>query len=338
MSNEKISLEHGAGGSAMMRLIREVILEEMEEEKFGEIGLSDLDDGAAFKVGGENVIFTTDSHTIKPVFFPGGDIGRLAVAGTVNDLSVMGGKPIALSSAIVLSEGFSKEKLEKIIRSMRETADEVGVSLVTGDTKVMDGDSLDEIIITTTGIGIAQEPISDSGLKPGDKIIVTGNIATHETSIISEREEIGVESSIKSDVAPIWSTIQAGLEIGGITAMKDPTRGGISGVLNELADKSNVGITIYEDKLPISEPVSSICEMLGMEPLNLTNEGIAIIGVKEEKSDKVLETFRNTEYGKNAEIIGEVSEQNKGKVMLKTVVGGSRIVRTSVGAPTPRIC
>ncbi|KXB06211.1 hydrogenase expression protein [candidate division MSBL1 archaeon SCGC-AAA382C18] len=339
MSNEKISLEHGAGGKAMMNLIKDIFLEEIEKGKeLGEVGLSDLDDGAALKIGNENIIFTTDSHTIQPIFFPGGDIGRLAVAGTVNDMAVMGGKPLAMSAAVVMSEGFPTESLGKVVRSMNGTADEAGVSLVTGDTKVMDKGSLDDIIVTTTGIGIAKKPISDHGLNPGDKIVVTGNIGNHETSIISEREGIDVESPIESDVAPIWKTIEAGLEVGGITAMKDPTRGGVSGVLNEIADKSNVGIVLFEDKFPVSKSVNGICEMLGIDPLNLTNEGIAIIGVEADKGNDVLEAIRNTKYGKNAEIIGEAVEEDNGKVMLKTAIGGRRLVRANVGAPTPRIC
>lgn len=338
MKSEKISLEHGAGGKAMMDLIRQIALQEISGKKVGPVGLKELDDGAAIDIGGQNLVFTTDSHTIKPLFFPGGDIGRLAVAGTVNDLAVMGGKPLAMSSAVVLSEGFSSEDLRKIIRSMNSSAQEAEISLVTGDTKVMEKESLDGMIITTAGIGLANSVKTDGGLSPGDKIILTGDVGEHETTIITIREGIEIGGRLRSDVAPIWETVEAGLNVGGISAMKDPTRGGLAGALNELASKSNVGISIREDKIPIPPPVRNIGELLGIDPLQLTNEGKAVIGVKPEKSEDVLEAIRKTENGEKAQIIGETTKTPRKKVVLETEVGGKRLVRAPIGAPTPRIC
>ncbi len=338
MSEEKISLEHGAGGTKTSELIKGIALKEFSNKRTGPVGLEELDDGAVISIGKENLVFTTDSHAIKPLFFPGGDIGKLAISGTVNDLAVMGGKPLAISSAVVLSEGFSINKLREITRSMNKVAEEVGVSIVTGDTKVVEKGSLDEMIITTTGIGLANPLVTDSGLKPGNKIIVTGNIGEHETAIIAHREGIKISGEIKSDVNPIWETVEAGLKVGGITAMKDPTRGGIAGTLNELASKSEVGIALNEKAIPVSEPVNNICELLGIDPLNLTNEGKAVIGVDSGKSGEVLEAIKGTKYGKNAQIIGEVTEEYPKRVYLKTAIGGKRIVRAPIGAPTPRIC
>lgn len=338
MTDEKISIEHGAGGTKTSELIKDIILKEFTDKRTGPVGLDELDDGAVLEIGDERLVFTTDSHAIKPIFFPGGDIGRLAVSGTVNDLAMMGGRPLAISSAVVMREGFPVEDLRRITRSMNETAEEAEISIVTGDTKVVERESLDEIIITTTGIGLADPSIVDSGLEPGNKIIVTGNIGEHETSIIAHREGIRLGEDIKSDVAPIWETVEVGLEAGGITAMKDPTRGGLAGTLNELASKSNVGISLNEEKIPVSQPVNNVCEMLGIDPLTLTNEGKAVIGVESESSEEVLSAIRGTKYGENAQIIGEVTEDYPKKVFLKTAVGGKRIVRAPIGAPTPRIC
>lgn len=338
MSDDKISLKHGAGGTAMMKLLDEVVLKEITQTRQGEIGLEELDDGATIEVGDQTLVFTTDSHAIDPIFFPGGDIGRLAVSGTVNDLAMMGGKPIAMACAVVFEEGFLKEDFRRICESIESTAQEVGVPIITGDTKVVERGDLDSIILTTTGVGLANSLKKDTELKSGDKIIVTGTIGDHEASILTHREGIEIESKIKSDTAPIWNTIEAALKVGGVSAMKDPTRGGIAGSLNELASKSSVGITLKEDKIPISDPVKYVSEMLGIDPLNLANEGKAIIGVNAEKCDSVLNAIRKTKYGENAEIIGKVTDEHPGKVTLETSIGGRRIVRSTIGAPTPRIC
>lgn len=338
MSEDRISLKHGAGGTAMMKLVKNIVLKEIKNKHQSSIGLDELDDGATIEVGDYTLVFTTDSHTIKPIFFPGGDIGRLAVSGTVNDLAVMGGRPIAMACAIVFSEGFPIDKFRRICRSMESTAREVQVPIVTGDTKVVESDALDEIIVTTTGIGIADDLKVDSQLNPGDYIIVTGNIGDHELAIISEREGMKIKGNIKSDVAPIWSTVESALKNGRVSAMKDPTRGGIAGALNELASKSGVGIKIYEEKIPISGPVRNMSEMLGIDPLIMTNEGKAIIGVEKNDCESVLKAIRSTKYGGNASVIGEVTDEHRGEVVIKTSIGGHRIVRASIGAPTPRIC
>lgn len=338
MSAEKVSLKHGAGGEAMMNLIENVVIEEAIEKEDIPVGLKNLDDGAVIKVGRKNLVFTTDSHAIKPLFFPGGDIGKLAVSGTINDVAMMGGKPIALASAMVLSEGFPIEDLKKITQSMNETAEKEGIPIVTGDTKVVEKESLDGIIITTTGLGVSDSLITDEGLNPEDRIIVTGDIGEHETSIIAYRENIETGKEVKSDVNPIWRTIEAGLDVGGITAMKDPTRGGLAGNLNEMASKSEVGIILDEEEIPIPDPVKNTGAMLGIDPLQLTNEGKALLGVKQEKTEEVLKAIKNTEFGKNAKTIGRATKDNPGKVIINTKVGGKRIVRAPVGAPTPRIC
>lgn len=338
MGEKKITLEHGGGGTAMMKLIGEVILKEFSQKRQGPVGLDELDDGAAIRIGNKTLVFTTDGATIKPLFYPGGDIGRLAIAGTVNDLAMMGGCPLALATAVVLREGFPLEDFRKICQSMDSAAREVNVPLVTGDTKVMEKDSLDGIIITTTGIGLADDLKTDSQLKPGEKIIATGTIGDHGATIMAIREGMEIEGGLRSDTNPIWETIEAALKAGKVSSMKDPTRGGASGALNEMASKSRVGILLDEDSIPISDPVKSIVEMLGIDPLNLTNEGKAFIGVNADDCDEVLRAIRKTKYGKEARVIGEATRENPGMVILKTSVGGRRVVRPIVGDPLPRIC
>ena len=336
--SKRISLAHGAGGAEMMRLIKEVILREFSLTRAGEVGLQELDDGATISLGDKTLVLTTDSHTVKPLFFPGGDIGRLAVAGTINDLAVMGAKPLALASAVVLEEGFPIEDLKRICRSMDETAQEVGVPLITGDTKVMEGRALDGAVITTTGIGLAQKLVQDRGLRPGDKIIFTGTIGDHGLTILAHREGIELETDLVSDVAPIWETVQAALEAGEVTAMKDPTRGGVAGALNEMASKAGVGILLWESEIPISPAVQAASELLGVDPLQITNEGKAVLGVSPESCDEVLKAVRRTKYGKNARVVGEAVRDHPGEVMIETSVGGRRLLEVPMGDPAPRIC
>jgi hydrogenase expression/formation protein HypE len=337
MSEDKITLEHGAGGTAMMKLIKEIILKEFSLKRRGPVGLDELDDGAAVTIGEHTLIFTTDSHTVKPLFFPGGDIGRLAISGTVNDLAVMGGQPIAMACAVVVREGFPMEDYRRICQSMDAAAREVDVPIVTGDTKVMESGALDGIIVTTTGIGLAKPLKTDSMLKPGEKILMTGTIGDHGATILACREGIAVEGELESDVAPIWETVQAAMMAGEVSAMKDPTRGGIAMALNEIASKSKVGIVLEEESIPISKPVRSLTEMLGIDPLTLTSEGRAIICVKAEDCDAVLSAVRKTKYGKNAQVIGEAKE-GRGTVVLKMAGGGRRLLRPPIGDPIPRIC
>ncbi len=336
----EIQMAHGAGGELMNRLITGSILKNLTSRRLGEVGLADLDDGASISLGDKEIVVSTDSYTISPIFFPGGDIGKLAACGTINDVSVMGAKPVALASAIILEEGFLIDDLEKIIRSMNVSCREVGVSVITGDTKVMQRKAIDKIVITTTGIGFADrgKVIKDSNLAAGDKIILTGTIGDHGIALMSFREGFGFETTLKSDVAPLWPLIEGALKIGGITAMRDPTRGGLSAALNDWARKSSAGIVIDEEKIPFKEEVVAASEMLGIDPLTVASEGKAIIGVRPEKAEEMLEVIRATKLGNEAQIIGEVKDKYIGKVILNTTVGGKRIIEPPLGDPIPRIC
>ncbi|KYH42552.1 MAG: hydrogenase expression/formation protein HypE [Candidatus Bathyarchaeota archaeon B26-1] len=345
-----ITMAHGAGGALMQKLIKEYILKYLGGSGV-EVPLEALDDAAVV----DGIVLKSDSHTVKPLFFPGGDIGRLAVAGTVNDIAVLGAKPVALSLGLVLEEGFPIQDLERIVRSIKETCEEARVHVVTGDTKVVERGSLEGCIINTSGIGVRSEELErnlqvvkryrrlkarwilDSNLSPGDKIIVSGAIGDHGLAVLSSREGYGFGSSIRSDVAPLNLVVSRILRVGGITAMKDPTRGGLSNALNEWSEKSGVGIEIYEEKIPVHEDVKAACEMLGIDPLDVGNEGKLLIGVVPEKAEEVLEELRRTKEGKEAQIIGEATREFK-EVILKTAIGGRRIIPTPIGDPVPRIC
>jgi hydrogenase expression/formation protein HypE len=291
------------------------------------------------------------------LFFPGGDIGRLAVTGTVNDISVLGAEPVALASGFVLEEGLALADFERIVRSMGETCAEAGVYVITGDTKVVEKGSLGGCVINMSGIGrrspalehnilvvkkyrseFSSRWLLDSNLRSGDKIILSGTVGDHGLAVLSSREGYGFGSKIKSDMVPLNKVIQRLLtEVGGIVAMKDPTRGGLSEALNEWNQKSKVGILAVEEKIPIREDVRSACEMLGIDPLEVGNEGKIIIGVLAEKAEEVLGALKQTREGKNAQIIGETTHQFK-EVALETVVGGKRILTPPIGDPIPRIC
>lgn len=339
MSEDKIGMNHGAGGEIMSNLISETILNNITKKSVnGGISLDALDDGASIPLGDYEIVVTTDGHTINPLFFPGGDIGRISAAGTINDVSVMGAKPIAISNAIIIQEGFSIEDLDKIMKSMDETCREADVAVITGDTKVMEQDKIDGIVIVTTGIGIAKKGkvIKDSTLEVGDKIIVTGSIGDHGMSLMSFREGFGFETDLESDVAPMWGIIEKALEIGGVTAMKDPTRGGFANAINEMASKSGKGILLQQDAIPIREEVKAVSEMLGIDPFEVANEGKVVMGVKKEFADEVLEAIRKVKYGENAAIVGEVIEGEY--VLVETPVGGQRILEAPIADPVPRVC
>jgi hydrogenase expression/formation protein HypE len=333
--SEKVSLIHGAGGEMMQSLICQVFAT-IKNNNAGGIGLEAMDDGAAIPFGDKYIVLTTDNHVIKPIFFPGGDIGRLSISGTVNDLAMMGAKPIALTNGVVMPEGFPIPDLMRIVKSVDEALEEAGTYVVTGDTKVLPAEALDSIIINTSGIGICDKPVRDNGLKPGNKIIVTGTIGDHGISIIAFREGFKFGSELKSDVAPIWKTIEAALAVGGITAMKDPTRGGVANVLNEMAKKSGVSIHINEETLPVRRDVRAAADMLGIDPLEVANEGKAVIGVEADKAEAVLAAIRNSRYGKEAVIIGEVKEGSG--VIMHTKIGGQRFIEPPLGDPVPRVC
>lgn len=339
-SDDKINMVHGAGGEVMQDMISDIILGNISKTSVnGGIGLEALDDSATIPLDDEHVIVTTiDSHTIQPLFFPGGDIGRISAAGTLNDISVMGVKPVSLSNAMVISEGFERSELDIIIKSMNEACEEVGAAIITGDTKVIDSDKLDSMIITTAGIGIGRkdEIVPDSGLEVGDKIIISGSVGDHGMAIMSKREGFGYETELKSDVAPIWSVVEAAKENGTITAMKDPTRGGIANALNEMATKASVGMMLDEEKIPVKAEVEAVSDMLGIDPFEVANEGKVVMGVKADTAEDVLQAIQKTKYGKDAQIIGEVVEGSQ--VIMETVIGGERLIEPPIADPVPRVC
>lgn len=330
----KVTLMHGAGGEVMGELLQ--ILTRMEHRNAGGIGLESLDDGAVIPLGGQNIVFTTDSHVVRPVFFPGGDIGRLAVCGTVNDLAMMGGRPVALSCSMVIEEGFDSKDLERIVASMDAALGECGASIVTGDTKVLEKGALDGIVVNTAGIGIAEKVIRDCTLQPGDAIIVNGTLGDHGLTIMAERAGLSLGSQLKSDVAPLWNLVAGALAAGDIHAMKDPTRGGFASAINEMARKSRVGVRIREELIPLKKSVRSASEMLGIDPLQVANEGKVVMGVAGEDAEEVLAALRSHPYGKDAAIIGTVVAGSG--VILETEIGGERFIEPPIGDPVPRVC
>lgn len=335
----KIKLEHGAGGELMEEFIKDFILKNISLKSAGGVGLESLDDGASIPFGNKHIVFTIDGHTVKPLFFPGGDIGRLAISGTVNDLAVMGAEPLALANSMIIQEGFDSGDFEKILRSMDETAKEVPVPIVTGDTKVVE-DRVG-IFVITAGIGVAERVIMDSGAKIGDVVLVSGTVGDHGIAIMSHREGIAFETELKSDVAPIWEVVKAVADAigwGNIHAMKDPTRGGLSNALNEIAKKSNVGILVKESEIPVKPEVRAASDMLGISPYEVANEGKVVMIVAKEYAEEALEAMKGTERGKDAAIIGEVIAEYKGKVILETGIGGKRFMEPPAGDPVPRVC
>jgi len=332
---EKILLAHGSGGSMSQSIVNNNIL-----SLLGNPILNRLDDSAVFEAQGK-IAFTTDSHVVQPIFFPGGDIGKLSVCGTVNDLSVMGATPLYLSLALIIEEGLSKDDLHKIISSIKEAADEAGVQIVTGDTKVVNRGNADKIFINTAGIGVIADGIDISGhnAKPGNKIILSGTIGDHGIAVLSKREGIGFETKLESDSAPLNKLIAEIMQVSNkINCMRDPTRGGLSSTLNEIAEQSGVSIRIDEDKIPVRREVAAACEMLGLDPLYIANEGKVVVVVEAEDAEKVLAQIKKNKYGQNAAIIGEVTEKHNAKVTMRTPFGTSRIVDMLVGEPLPRIC
>lgn len=338
---DKIQLSHGAGGTMMNDLIRSVIISNITKRKImGGAGLDEFDDGATIPMDGAEIVVSSDAHTVDPIFFPGGDIGKLAVCGAVNDLAMMGAKPVALTDTVVVEEGFPIEDLKKIILSMNKTIEGVEMALIHGDFKVMPKGKLDMIIISTTGIGLldGRKPILDSGLKDGDQIIVTGPIGDHGIVVASLRGGISFSTSVISDVAPLWRLMRAAMKAGEVTAAKDPTRGGLSMALNEMAAKSGVSVWIKEDDIPIRGEVRGACEMLGLDPLELVCEGRAVFGARKEDTEGILKAIRRTPEGRDARIIGSVRAEKAGYVIMETVVDGKRVVNPPLGEPTPRIC
>lgn len=337
---ELITLRHGGGGRAMRLLIEETLAAGFADLPVDGVGLDAMDDGAALRLGDQWLVVTTDSHVVHPVFFPGGDIGRLAVAGTVNDLAMMGAtRPLGLTSAVVIEEGFRRSDLVRIRDSMLATCREAGVAIVSGDTKVMGRGELDGIVIATSGVALASRLVRDCGLRPGDVIVFTGTIGDHGLALMALRHGLALDAPLESDVAPLNGLIARAMEAGGdgISAMKDPTRGGVASALHEMASKSGVGIVIEEAKVPISPVVRSAAEMLGLDPFQIANEGKAILGVRPEAADRVLEALRSHPLGRAAAIVGECLAEHPGRVVLDTGFG-RRLVTESDGEPLPRIC
>jgi len=330
----KVELMHGAGGEVMNELVS--VLTAVSHGNAGGIGLEALDDGAVIPINGANVVFTTDSHVVRPIFFPGGDIGRIAVSGTVNDLAVMGARPVALSCGMVIEEGFEIADLERIVASMDEALGEAGAALVTGDTKVVERGSLDGIVINTAGIGVADRVVRDSALVPGDRIIVTGTLGDHGLAVLAHREGFDLGEQLRSDVAPVWSLVDRALAAGTVHAMKDPTRGGFAAAINEMARKSGVGVVIDEIALPLRRSVVSAAQLLGIDPLQVANEGKVVMGVPADDAEGVLAAIRSHPRGAEAAIVGTVVEG--ARVVMATTAGGSRFIEPPMGDPVPRVC
>jgi len=331
---DKILLAHGSGGKLMQDLIRSFMPE------LSNPILDKMEDSAVFEVNGRTA-FTTDSFVVNPLFFPGGDIGKLAVCGTVNDLAVSGAKPLYLSLAFIIEEGLPIADLKKIVLSIKKTAAEAGVKIVTGDTKVVNRGSADKLFINTAGVGSVPEGvnISAANARPGDKIIISGSIGDHGIAVLSKREGLKFDFPVPSDCAPLNGLVAVMLAASGdIHCMRDPTRGGLAVTLNDFVEKSNIGIIIQEDKIPINKAVLAACELLGLDPLYIANEGKVAAVVPAKDAEAVLTAMKRHKYGKDAVIIGEAVKAHPGKVVMKTVLGASRIVDVPVGELLPRIC
>ncbi len=332
---DKILLAHGSGGKLAHDLVEKSFV-----KAFANPLLAKMDDSAVFELSGR-LAFTTDSYVVSPIFFPGGDIGKLAVCGTVNDLAMSGAKPLYLSLSFIIEEGLTRSELNRIIDSTQKVAEEGGVKIITGDTKVVDRGSADKLFINSAGIGVVPEGVDISGgnARQGDKVIISGTIGDHGIAVISQREGLSFSTQLESDCAPLASLVADMLAVSpDIHCLRDPTRGGLATTLNELAKQSGVSIRIEEEKLPIREEVQAACEMLGFDPLYVANEGKLVAIVSAGDVDKVLQAMKGNRYGKNATIIGEVASEHPGRVAMKTSLGSSRIVDMLVGDLLPRIC
>jgi hydrogenase expression/formation protein HypE len=334
--DERITLAHGAGGKATHRLIESLFL-----EAFRNPLLEILADQAVCDIQGSKIAFTTDSFVVSPLFFPGGNIGDLAINGTVNDLAVGGARPLFLSAGFILEEGFPIMDLQRIAESMRHAADAAGVQVVTGDTKVVQKGKGDGCYINTAGVGIIERPISLGSrlARPGDVVIVSGPIGEHGITIMLAREGLDIETDLLSDTAPLNGVVDALLNATAeVRCMRDATRGGMATVLNEIADESQVGIAIDENRIPIREEVIGACEILGLDPLHIACEGRLVAIVAAQAAESALAAIRSTSVGKDAAIVGEVRRDPEGMVLLKTRFGGTRVVDMLIGDPLPRIC
>jgi len=332
---DTVVLGHGSGGTLSRDLLNRLFLPEL-----GQAAPRALDDSAILTVDGRRFALTTDSHVVSPLFFPGGDIGRLAICGTVNDLAMVGAQPAALTCGFVIEEGLSFDVLQRVVASMKEAAQEAGVYIAAGDTKVVQKGGADKLFVNTSGIGKIAAGVSISGAnaREGDVIIVSGTIGDHGIAVLSAREGLGFETTLESDVAPLNHLVQAMLGAGEVHVLRDPTRGGLATSLVEISEQSSVTIEINEQALPIKPAVRAACEMLGFDPLYVANEGKLVAFVKENDAQKVLDVMKKTKYGEDAVMIGKVTAGGKSQVRLKTAIGGTRLVDMLPGEMLPRIC
>ncbi len=336
MKTDKILLDHGSGGKMSHRLVTDLMLPIFDNPM-----LKALHDGAILDVEGRRMAFSTDSYVVDPIFFPGGSIGDLAVYGTVNDVAMCGAVPLYISAGLIIEEGFSMNDLEKILHDMNQAAEKAGVKVVTGDTKVVPKGAADKIFVNTSGIGIIPDGVDISGqnARAGDIVILSGTIADHGMTVLTQREGLAFDSPIKSDTAPLNHMVSRMLSKSkAIRVLRDPTRGGVGTALNEIAGASNVGIRIHEDKIPLKNETAGICELLGFDPLYVANEGKLIAIVDADHAREVLAAVRADDYGKDAGIIGEVVSDHPGRVVMQTRIGGSRIIDMLAGQQLPRIC
>ncbi len=336
MKYDKILLAHGSGGKLSHDLVKDMFL-----PSFDNPVLEQLDDRAELDIAGRKVAFSTDSFVVNPIFFPGGDIGKLAICGTVNDLAMGGARPLFLSTAFIIEEGLPVDELEIIVNSMKKTAVEAGVQIVTGDTKVVEKGAADKVFINTAGIGLVPEGINISGhnARPGDKVIINGFVGDHGIAVMAERQGLKFPDRIISDCAPLNGLVAEMLRVTkDIRVLRDPTRGGVATTMNEIAEQSNVGIVLDEKSIPVRDEVFAACEILGFDPLYVANEGKLLAVVPADQADAVVAAMRQHKYGREACIIGEVVTKHPGKVVLQTSIGGSRIVDMLIGEQLPRIC
>jgi len=333
--SDAILLAHGSGGKLGHELVEKKFIPFLANPM-----LDRLDDSAIFEASGR-LSFTTDSYVVNPIFFPGGDIGKLAVCGTVNDLSMSGAKPAYLSLSLIIEEGFSLDELDRVVQSIKASTEEAEVIIITGDTKVVNQGQADKLFINTSGIGIIPEGVNISGAnaKAGDEVILSGTIGDHGIAIMSQREGLKFSVSVQSDCAPLNKLVAQMLEASTkIHCLRDPTRGGLASTLNEFAKQSNVGIIVEEDRIPVAEGVRAACELLGFDPMHVANEGKLVAVVEADDADRILAKMKENSYGRNAAIIGKITSEYAGKVVMKTNLGSSRIVDMLSGELLPRIC
>ncbi|MBW3657524.1 MAG: hydrogenase expression/formation protein HypE [Actinobacteria bacterium] len=336
-TDEHITMSHGAGGKASRQLVEGLIV-----PAFDNASLEALGDAAMLRVGGATLAFTTDSFVVRPLRFPGGSIGELAVNGTVNDLAVMGARPLGLSAALILEEGLRADTLRDEIAAMAAAAAAAGASIVTGDTKVVERGKADGMYITTTGVGVVADGVSlgPAGVRPGDQVIVSGTIGDHGVAIMLARGELDIDADVASDTRELWSLASALIDVCGdrLHCMRDATRGGVATVLNEIAMAAQVGVVIAEERLPIRPAVAGAGEILGIDPLYVANEGKLVAFVAADVADEAVARLRSLPGGEDAAIIGEVREEPASRVLGRTTFGGHRMIDMLVGDPLPRIC